>query len=131
MTRMTTVFLLALALTACQSAGAPAPQKAKRGENVALGYRERALVDDRLDVQFVGIGEDSRCPRNVTCFWGGQVQVLLSVKLDAASATSHEVIAGQSTMIDSWRLTVLEVRPERETEAAIPLEDYRILLKAE
>jgi hypothetical protein len=82
-------------------------------------------------VQFAGIGEDSRCPRNVTCFWQGQVQVLLSVKRDGGNATAHEMIGGQSAMVDSWRLTVLEVHPERETEAPIPLEDYRILLKAE
>jgi hypothetical protein len=131
MIRLIATSLLALALAACQSASAPAPQKAMRGESVVLGYRERVIFDERLDVQFVGIGEDSRCPRDVACFWQGQVQVLLSARLDGASATSHEVIAGESAAIDSWRLTVLDVQPERTSETQIPLEDYRILLKAE
>jgi hypothetical protein len=123
--------------------GAPAPQKAERGETVALGYREHAIFDERLDVQrldvdvqpldvqFFGIGEDSRCPRNVTCFWQGQVKVLLRIGLKAGPAATHEVIAGESVSVGSWRLTVLEVQPERTSETPIPLEDYRILLKAE
>ena len=131
MTRSIMAALLTVALLACQSVSAPTSQKARRGAALALGHGESVLFDERLEVQFAGVSEDSRCPRDVTCVWQGHVKVTLHARIDERSPRAHEVIAGETAVIESYRLTVVEVQPERISETQIPQQDYRIVLKAE
>ena len=135
MTRFANMLIATAALAACSSggysptdSGNPSPSD----QTLTVGVGETVAVGTTgVTIAFLRVEEDSRCPRNVTCFWQGQVKVLLNVSLGGARASSHELIAGQAAAIDAWRLTVTEVNPERLSDARIPLEDYRILLKAE
>ena len=126
-----TTILVALALTACQSASSPAQQQAQRGATVTLGFEESAMFDDRLELQFVGVLEDTRCPSDVDCVWAGEVKVRLAIRIDAGKATSQDVIAGQSVSADSYRITVIEVGPEPVSDRKIAPADYTVVIKAE
>ncbi len=37
------------------------------------------VVDANLDIAFIEVTKDSRCPRTVTCVWAGQAKVLMSL----------------------------------------------------
>ena len=80
-------------------------------------------------VQFVGITSDSRCPRDVTCMWAGEVKVQLSVRNAQQPPTRHEILEGEHAVTGDYRLTVVRVRPEPVTSAKISPEDYRATLK--
>ncbi|EIV92030.1 hypothetical protein FraQA3DRAFT_1524 [Frankia sp. QA3] len=50
------------------------------GEEFTLAPREVAEVDGAdLDITFVGVSADSRCPAGVSCVWAGDATVELSV----------------------------------------------------
>jgi hypothetical protein len=124
--------LLAVALVACKSGGAPAPQVANLGQNIQLSPGEQATFDSEgLTVEFVRVVEDSRCPTDATCVWAGEVKVQLSTRLRAAEAVQHQITAGQDATVDEYRLAVVQVLPERTSTREISPEEYRVTLKVE
>lgn len=124
--------LLTVALAACRSAGAPAPHEAALNQDIRLAPGERALFGpQKLDVEFVRVVEDSRCPTDVTCVWAGEVKVQLSTRIDAGAAVQHEITAGQYATVGELRLIVVQVQPERISTHKISPEEYRVTLKVE
>jgi hypothetical protein len=83
--------LLAAALAACGRGGAAtdlegsldAPSQLAPGQSIVLEA-------EKLEVQFVGIATDSRCPADVTCVWAGEVVARLAIRSDGKT-TQHEV----------------------------------------
>ncbi len=54
-------------------------KEAALGTPFTLKFRERAVVlPDKLRLQIIDIGHDSRCPRNVVCVTQGGVNILVS-----------------------------------------------------
>ncbi len=54
-------------------------KEATLGTPFTLKFRERAVVlPDKLRVQFIDVGFDNRCPRNVVCVTQGGVNILVS-----------------------------------------------------
>ncbi|MFC4314047.1 hypothetical protein ACFPN2_33540 [Steroidobacter flavus] len=124
--------LLTLAATGCRSASDPAPQTTGLNQEVRLAPGERAVFGpDTLDVEFVRVVEDSRCPTDVTCVWAGEVKVQLATRSGAAEAARHEITAGKDATVGELRLVVVQVQPERVSTREIPPEEYRVTLKVE
>lgn len=124
--------LLTVALVACRSAGAPAAHEAALNQDILLAPGERAVFGaQKLDVEFVRVVEDSRCPSDVTCVWAGEVKVQLSTRVDAGAAVQYEITAGQHATVGELRLVVVQVQPERVSTREISPEEYRVTLKVE
>jgi hypothetical protein len=124
--------LLSVTLAACRSAGDPAPRAVELNQDIQLAAGERAVFGpEQLDLAFVRVVEDSRCPSDTTCVWAGEVKVQLSTRTGAAQAVSHEVVAGQQAAIGEWRVLVVQVRPERLSTRAIAPEEYKVTLRVE
>lgn len=129
--RSVPLFLLACTLIACGVVRSQAARTARPGDEIALAPGERVQVSgERLEVEFVGVTEDSRCPVDTTCVWAGEVKVQLALRSGDDEARLG-VIAGQAAVHDAWRVSVLSVQPARTSSAAIPPADYRALLKIE
>jgi hypothetical protein len=125
-------FLLTLTLVACGSAGAPAPHAASLDQEIQLAPGERAVFSQQeLDIEFVRVVEDSRCPTDVTCVWAGEVKVQLSIRINAAEATQHEIVAGQNATVGDYRVIVLQVQPEPISTRTIPPDEYRVTVTVE
>ena len=57
------------------------------GETVKLGD---------VSVKFAQVLEDSRCPKDVTCIWGGRARVRLVVTMTDKAPAQHEIIIGET-----------------------------------
>ncbi len=69
-----------IAPTPTTSSVASGPVKAKIGSEFKLKLKQVALIEpENLEVQFLEIREDSRCPVNVNCAWSGQLVIEVAV----------------------------------------------------
>lgn len=117
--------LLALALVACRPAESQGSRKASFGTPVTLAPGERArFPDEHLEVQFVAVVSDSRCPSDTTCVWAGEVVVQLATRIDS-NDTQHEIAAGQDVEVGKYRVSVLEVQPQPVSTRKIAPAEYR------
>jgi hypothetical protein len=124
--------LLTFTLSACHSTGASAPRTASLNQEIQLAPAERASFGPQaLEVEFVRVVEDSRCPTDATCVWAGEVKVELSIRSGAGAASTHEVIAGQFADISDYRVFVLQVQPQPISTRKISPEEYRVTLRVE
>lgn len=124
------ICFLAASLTACGATDSQTTQSMDLGAEVTLAPGgSAAFKPASIVVQFVGIAEDSRCPRDATCMWAGEVKTLLSIRNTRQQAIRHEVLEGEHVMSGEYRVTVVRVRPEPVASAKIPPETYRATLQ--
>jgi hypothetical protein len=74
------ILIAAIGLAGCGS-----DQSTPRPAGVALGSEfqlrageSAAMTAENLQITFVKVTEDSRCPSNVQCIWAGQAKVVLT-----------------------------------------------------
>lgn len=102
-------------------------------EPFALNVDQSLVIgDDALQVGFVGVIEDSRCPVDVTCVWGGDVitdlwlqvagEPVLSFVLHLAWEFPYRITVGDYT------LTLLQVLPARYENVPIAPDEYVVRL---
>ena len=117
--------LFAVALAACGRDGSAATLNAP----IQLAPGQSAVFDaENLEVKFVGIDSDSRCPSDVACVWAGEIVVRLTVRKDRR--TKELAIKGnQSLPVDGFVVSVLEVLPPPKSSQRIAPADYRVTLK--
>lgn len=64
----------------CASRKAPGSVEVQRGVPFELAIGQSvSLPGSACQLAFVGIAEDSRCPKEVDCFWEGQVVVEIEI----------------------------------------------------
>lgn len=69
--------------------------------------------------------EDSRCPASVACAWAGQVRVTVRI-MTGRGAVVREMTSSRPVAVADGSLELVDVRPVKRTEAAIPARDYRL-----
>jgi len=130
--RSLVLFLLIMTLVACRSASAPAPHTASLDQEIHLAPGKRAVLSQQgLEIEFVRVIEDSRCPSDTTCVWAGEVKVRLSIRSSPGQATQHDIVAGQNASVGEYRVLVLRVQPEPISTRSISPDEYRATLKVE
>ncbi|HKU17287.1 MAG TPA: hypothetical protein VJQ52_23035 [Steroidobacteraceae bacterium] len=125
MIRRTLPFFCLLALGGCADS-----LETTLGAPVQLAPGQSAVIEDEeLEVRFVGVASDSRCPSDVACLWTGEVVVQLAAR-KAGRTTQHEVREAQSARVGDHTVTVLQVLPPRaSSQQTIARADYRVTLK--
>ncbi|GHC45128.1 hypothetical protein [Ulvibacter litoralis] len=88
------------------------------GVKVAVG---QTVQFEKASVTFIKVIADSRCPKNTTCIWAGEVKVLASVTEDGKEPKEVELVFGkevQNTLISSegYTLKCLSVTPYPSSE---------------
>ena len=82
---------------------------------------------DKLEVQFAGIKEDSRCPKNVNCFWAGQVTAALTVDGQAVELTLGSREKGKSSqVVNGYTIELQQVNPYPVDGDKIAKGDYTV-----
>lgn len=72
--------------------------------------------------------EDSRCPAKVACVWAGQVRVTVRVTTGAGTR-NIELATRRPVAVADGTLELVDVRPAKRADAAIPKADYRFGLR--
>jgi hypothetical protein len=117
--------VFAVALAACGRDGSAATLNAP----TQLAPGQSALFDaENLQVKFVGIDSDSRCPSDVACVWAGEVIVRLTVRKDGRTQ-ELSIKSNASLPVEGFVVAVLEVLPPRSSSQRIAPADYRVTLK--
>jgi hypothetical protein len=117
--------VFAVALAACGRDGSAATLNVP----IQLAPGQSALFDaENLEVKFVGIDSDSRCPSDVACVWAGEVVVRLTVRKDGRTK-ELAIKSNASLPVEGWVVAVLDVLPPRSSSQRIAPADYRVTLK--
>ena len=126
MTRVAAI-LTCLALAGCVAATARQPQVVAPGAPVTLAPGETASIGSTSTrVRFLSVTEDSRCPRDTTCIWAGEVQVSIEILEASKQPTRVQMKEGGSADAGQWRLTLVSVEPHPMTTVTIAAGQYRV-----
>jgi hypothetical protein len=112
--RHAALLLAPLALTAAVAGAAPPPGPlivARLGQTVRIGGER---------VTPLRVIEDSRCPVGVACIRAGRVRIAARV-----GRATRELTLGQPTQVAGGALQLVQVRPPRRRDMAIPARAYR------
>jgi hypothetical protein len=100
-----------------------------------LNFGESLQFED-IRIKFVEVVQDSRCPKNVTCIWAGEVVVLVAIynndkkleqkKLTLSPTSQLQDIVGNLYASATLKLTGFNVYPYPDTNAKIDMKDYRL-----
>jgi hypothetical protein len=113
-----------------------APEESQVGESFILAPRqERSIPAIDLVVRFAEVPADHRCPRDVTCVWEGDAEVVV-IAVQAGEErtfrlhTPRDVIGPTSTELDSGhRLELVRLEPEPVADRYAPRADYRAIFR--
>ena len=105
------------------------------GEEVSLKINRSLIVDsENLEIKFLGVTSDSRCPKGVVCVWAGQVIVMVNILKAGENLGEFQLIDTNdgrvsSTKVDNYEIFLLKVKPYPEINKTINTKDYRITIK--
>jgi hypothetical protein len=123
--------LICLALAGCGAAPAGQLQTVDAGAEFILAPGATASIQAaELRVRFVAVTEDSRCPRDTTCIWAGEVKGRFEIQRGTRKS-SAEILEGGNTLAGEYRVTLVRVEPLPTSTARIAPQDYRATLKAD
>lgn len=110
-----------LFLSACTARGAIAP-----GDEVTLGVGQAVPLPDATRLRYLGIANDSRCPRDVQCIRAGDADVLFDLGADrAASRIVLNTERRTSAHVRAWRLQLLDLAPGASPAATIRIDSLQ------
>lgn len=124
------VVLLGCALTVRMNSFAAKQTTAQVGKEFSLKIGQQVKLDGvDLQVKFVGVPQDSRCPSNVTCVWAGNAEValdlidpkcttILTLNTHIKSPTSDEAKVGD------FRVKLVKLDPYPRSDQKISPSDY-------
>lgn len=102
------------------------------GEPFTLAPRqEQGILAIGLVVRFADVAADQRCPRDVTCVWEGDAEVVVTVVQDGDERTLHlhtprDLVGPTAAELRSGhRLELLALEPEPVSDRETPMDEYR------
>jgi hypothetical protein len=99
------------------------------GPDFELAVGQEAKVDGTsIRIRFDGVKQDSRCPQEVQCVWAGNAVVDLRITSANTSVTLNTGIEPRSAGIDSYNITLVDVKPAAK-QGGLPAGEYRAVLK--
>ena len=94
--------------------------------------QEVSIASEQINIKFVGVEEDSRCPSGVQCFWSGQVKIIVQITHQEKDLGEFTLVskAGEKAIVtfDNYAIELLEVNPYPQKEQIIEISDYQITL---
>ena len=124
------VSLFGLALLACD--GSPTGPTVGLDTAFTLTAGETATLEGRaVEIRFIGVTGDSRCPIDVACVTGGDAVVQISARSGTGPDVLYELHTGDLQPVRHGTLTIALVRlePDPFSSQTIPPEDYRATLR--
>ncbi len=106
-----------------------------RPVDVTVLYGQNEIVPGTdMDVGFVSVFSDYRCPVDATCGWPGSAVVGLDIVLGSDPGAVFLLNTGvdpRSLALGNYLITVVDLTPARHTGAPIPARKYQVKLRVE
>ena len=124
---------MAVAIILLSPACASAPAEARLGQQFSLSIGQSASISgEDLQIKFLEVIEDSRCPKDVVCVWAGRVSGLVEITKDGSPyrmVLTQPGLSGDSAR-EIYREYQLAFRVEPYPQAGrpIPKDAYRLVL---
>jgi hypothetical protein len=121
-------FILLLGACACFGV-----VKARLGQEVSLPIGQSVVISgEGIEIRFMEVSEDSRCPKGVYCVWEGRVSALVEISADRSSEQLKLTQTGLTEQPASqdykeYQLS-FKVEPYPEAGREIAKGEYRLLL---
>lgn len=120
---------LATSLAACSNQ--PAGTTAEIGQESILEPGQKVLYsDESLEIRFVEVVNDSRCPTGVQCIWAGEVSVKIEINYQDQQKSMVLTQSGSSdaqTLFLDYTIA-FAIQPYPEAQKPIKAKDYRLHL---
>jgi len=130
--RLAVTLLCLLTMTACDESSPTGPT-ISLDERFTLAPGERASLEGRVALEFVGVTGDSRCPGDALCITGGDAVVQVRASGDAGTAVLELHTGDTSRASVSYggvRVALIELQPYPfSSRPPIVPSDYRITLQ--
>ena len=107
------------------------------GKEVSLKIDQTLKIEsENLEIKFLRVISDYRCPKEVVCVWAGQVIVMVNVWKAGENLGEFELIDTNdgrvsSTQVGDYEIFLLKVEPYPEINKTINTKDYRITIKVD
>lgn len=111
------------------TAAETSPSGATGATEVVIAPGGYIRLPDGPQLTFVGVGEDSRCPKDALCTWPGQAVLAFNLKTAEGNAQDFQVTyQGHATTatIAGSAVTVSDVQPYPVSAMPIEPNDYRV-----
>lgn len=95
---------------------------------VRIGESGKPSSKSTVEINPMGILEDSRCPVDVQCIQAGTVRVRATVLSGTVSSTADFKL-GEPLNVGGETITLVEVAPVKDTRKPITYSDYRFTFK--
>jgi hypothetical protein len=131
---LTVVVAIGLLLLGCTAS--PAKINAALGQEVSLAIGQQVSVAaENLEIKFLEVVSDSRCPTGVYCPWQGQVSCLVQVTKANISSPPYKMVLTQPGLTEEYAKETFDgheisfsVMPYPVAGKSIPTADYRLQL---
>lgn len=123
------VLLFALAAVSCARRAAPEPLVPVQLDTLFTlrAGQEAAVEGTRLQLRFVSVTGDSRCPIDVTCVWAGDARTELVLTCDDGVVEAldlHTFVEPRSADVCGYRVALERLDPVPRSERTITQEQY-------
>ena len=89
---------------------------------------ETAILESRsVQMRFVGVTGDSRCPTDVVCVQGGDAIVQIAVRSGGRSEVLYDLLTGDLRPVqhDTLTISLVQLAPDPFSTQTIPPDAYR------
>ena len=101
-------------------------------EEFDIGLKQKAVIKENdIEITFLEVVEDGRCPKGAECVWegNGRVQILIKYKGSASEVKDlNTALEPQRVTAGDFVIRLLDMQPYPEVGDIITPEKYRIRL---
>ena len=102
--------------------------QAQTAKEVRVGIsREKAIVRNKLNLRFLDVVEDSRCPKDAQCIWAGNAKVKVQINKPGGTPKIFEINSGiepQTILIEGYEIRLVALTPEPGSNIRIRKDGY-------
>ena len=121
------ITIILLAGFSCQPTGI----NSSLGQQFSLSPGQAATIaGEPLQIRFINIANDSRCPEGVMCVWAGEVSCLVDVTYDGSTVRivlTHSGYLPSVTTFNEYEIS-FNVEPYPKSGQNLAKKDYRLQL---
>lgn len=124
---MKTKIILTLILTLAFGGLISANAQPVRQQQKIQVKKQKKFSNSKLNVRFVEMVEDSRCPKDTNCVWAGNAKIKIEVKRNGSAAQIIELNTGtgdKSARYDGLLIELIALTPEPASNVRINKNGY-------
>jgi hypothetical protein len=117
---LTTIFLLAVGGIFAIHA------QPKNGIRIGIS-QEKQIVKNKLNLRFLDMVEDSRCPKDAQCIWAGNAKIKVQISKPGGTPKIFELnttTAPESIRIEGYEIKLIALTPEPGSNIRIRKDGY-------